>query len=159
MWWRLPRGAFEAGKGKENEAAMRQLVEAGHLPGLLGYQADMPVAWVSVGPKQDFDYLRRARTLAATPGDDAGKWALTCIFVSKAARRQGLSRAMIQAAIAFAREQGAALLEAYPVDPPTTRYADAFANTGLLSAYLGCGFEEVRRVSPTKAIVQYSINP
>ena len=113
MLWRFPRKQFKGGKGEGNCAAMRALVDSGVQPGIIGYLDGHPVAWCSVGPRADFSGLERSRILK--PVDEQPVWSLTCLYIEKGHRRQGLSGRMIAAASDFARSQGATILEAYPV--------------------------------------------
>src|SRR5437773_770027 len=46
------------------------------------------------------------------------------------------------------------LREGYPVCPRRKRIPDAFAWTGLVSAFRKSGFQEVARPSPTRAIMR-----
>ena len=117
MWWRLTRPEFEAGKGDGNKAAMKTIVDGGHVPGILAFDGDMPVGWCSVAPRKFFPRVLRSRTLK--PVDDRPVWSVVCFFVEKAHRRKGVALALLNAAAAHARAQGATILEGYPfVDPP-----------------------------------------
>ncbi|MBM4117215.1 GNAT family N-acetyltransferase, partial [bacterium] len=63
MWWRLKRSDWERGQGAGNKQAMRRLVAAGAVPGLIAYAGDEPVGWVSVGPREHFGVLGRSPVL------------------------------------------------------------------------------------------------
>jgi len=151
MWWRLPRGQFTRQKGEGNRLAMRALVEAGASPGLLGYVAGTAVAWCAVAPRAATPGLERSRILK--PVDGQAVWSITCLFVERRHRRQGLSTRIIEAAAAFAFARGASVVEAYPVEPGKSS-PDAFVWTGLASAYRQAGFQEVARRSPTRPIMR-----
>src|SRR5439155_12437850 len=53
------------GPGPENRRAMKALVDRGTVPGLIGYQDGVPVAWVSLGPREDCAKLRRSPIIKA----------------------------------------------------------------------------------------------
>jgi hypothetical protein len=55
----------------------------------------------------------------------------------------------------YAKKQGAGILEGYPVEPKKDKMPDAFAWTGIASAYRAAGFEEVARRSETRPIMRY----
>src|SRR5690349_24774307 len=57
MWWVVPRGQFNAQKGEANKAALRARVEAGEVPGLIGYLDGHPVAWCAVAPRSCYPVL------------------------------------------------------------------------------------------------------
>ncbi len=152
MWWRLKRSEFELQKGAKNKAALKKIVKSGQVPGILGYSAGKPIAWCSVGPRETYASLERSRVLKRI--DDKPVWAAVCLFVAKAFRRKGVSIEMLKAAVRYAKEKGAGIVEGYPVEPKSGRWPDAFVYTGLPSAFREAGFEEVRRPSPTRRIMR-----
>ncbi|HET9594520.1 MAG TPA: GNAT family N-acetyltransferase, partial [Anaeromyxobacteraceae bacterium] len=156
MWWKLSRPAFDAGKGDGHRRALERRVRSGEIPGLLAYAGGEPVGWVALEPRASYPRLARARTLAAV--DDLPVWSITCFFVARAWRGQGVTRALIDAAAAHARAAGAPALEAYPV-APRGRTADAFVYTGLASTFQAAGFAEVARRSPTRPVVRLPLAP
>ncbi|MGH7539732.1 MAG: GNAT family N-acetyltransferase, partial [Gemmatimonadota bacterium] len=103
-------------------------------------------------------YWRRSRRLAGSrilaPIDDLPVWSIVCLFVAKAARDRGVSTALLRGAVRFARAHGADLVEGDPVEPREERMPDAFACTGIASAYRRAGFEEIARRSPTRPIMR-----
>ena len=155
MWWLLARKQYEAQKGEGNKQAMRARVEAGEVPGLLGYLEGEPVAWCAVQPRQAYPTLERSRTLARV--DERPVWSVVCLFVARKHRRKGLSVQMLLGAVEHARRQGASIVEGYPVEPRSDRMPDAFAWTGTSAAYRTAGFVEVARRSETRPIMRYFI--
>jgi GNAT superfamily N-acetyltransferase len=77
-----------------------------------------------------------------------------CVFVARPWRRKGITVALLDAAAAYARKEGAALLEGYPVAPREGAVADVFAWTGLPGAFVKSGFREVARRSPSRPIMR-----
>ncbi len=155
MYWRLTHREYEAQKGAGNRAAMKALIEAGDVPGLLAYRSGEPVGWISVAPREEFPRLARSRILK--PVDDKPVWSVVCFFVDRAHRRQGLSTKLLNAASVYVREQGGELLEGYPVEPRKDHVPPVFAYTGLVSAFTKTGFEEVGRRSETRPIMRRSL--
>jgi hypothetical protein len=62
------------------------------------------------------------------------------------------------AAAQFAREQGATILEGYPVEPKRDQ-PDAFVYNGLASTFRKAGFQEVARRSPSRPIYRRVFKP
>ena len=100
------------GVGAVNRRAMQALVDAGTVPGLIGYEDGVPVAWVSLGPREEYPKLRRSPVMK--PVDERPVWSIVCFFVDRDARGRGLAERMLRAAVDYARSRGARLLEAYP---------------------------------------------
>ena len=157
MWWRRTAKEFGACTGEENRAAFRALVDSGDRPGILAYADGEPVGWCAVAPRGDYPRLARSRTLR--PIDDEPVWSITCFFVAPPFRRRGVTSALIGATCESVRARGGRVVEAYPIAPSDKAYPAAFAYTGLLSAFLSCGFLEVARPSPHRAIVRRSLTP
>ena len=153
MWWRLKRSEFEKQKGENNRKALKRIVECGEIPGLLAYADGQPVGWCSVAPREAFGALERSRVLKRV--DDRSVWSVVCFFVAKPFRRKGLTVALLRAAIEYAREQGARIVEGYPIEPKKSPAPDPFVWTGLPSAFRRVGFVEVARRSPTRPIMRF----
>jgi ribosomal protein S18 acetylase RimI-like enzyme len=144
----LPRGTTRA---QANRAELKALVDAGNPPGLIGYRGKLPVGWVSVGPRED--YARLERSPVMKPVDDRPVWSIICFVVPAEHRGQGVARALLQGAIAYAKKRGATLVEAYPVDKPTRANDDSMW-FGAKSMYDKAGFEEVARRKPQRPVVR-----
>jgi GNAT superfamily N-acetyltransferase len=153
MWWRLARRAFENGKGAGNRRALRSIVAAGRVPGLIAYVDGTPAGWCSVAPREEYPVLSRSRVLA--PVDELPVWSIVCFFIARPFRKTGLAGALIKGALAFAKRRGARIVEGYPVEPAATSYPDAFAYTGLASSFRRAGFVEVARRSATRPLMRH----
>ncbi len=155
MFQRLPHREFNAASGAERKAAMRALIAGGQVPGLLAYAGAEPVGWCSVAPRATYAAMERSRILK--PVDDQPVWSVVCFFIAKAARRQGLTVALLGAAVDYARSRGARILEGYPKDLASTTTPDVFAWHGTASAFRQAGFTEVARRAPTRPIMRYAV--
>lgn len=158
MLWRLPRKQFEAQKGDGNRNAMRALVAAGETPGLLGYLDDRTVGWCAVAPREDYPALSRSRVLK--PVDDQPCWSVSCLFVHRKHRKQGVATQLLKAAVDYVRGKGGVILEGYPVEPKgDSPIPPAFAWTGVPKAFQAAGFSEVARRSPTRPVMRIGCKP
>ncbi len=151
MWWRLTRSNYNQQKGEGNRLALKAIVEAGEVPGIIAYADGEPVAWCSVAPREFFQALERSRILK--PVDDSDVWSIVCFFVAKSYRRKGVSVNLLRAAIDYVRKHGGRIVEGYPVEPSKDQ-PDAFVWTGLASAFRRAGFKEVARRSETRPIMR-----
>jgi len=121
-------------------------------PGLLAYQGELPVGWVSVAPRTD--YSRLARSRVAKRVDDAPVWSIVCFFIHRDARGQGVMHALVDAAVKFARDHGATTIEAYPQDTAGRQPSADDAFVGLLPVFERAGFVEVARHTPNRPLVR-----
>jgi GNAT superfamily N-acetyltransferase len=144
----LPNGLNRA---QMNWRMHKSLVDDGEVTGLIGYRDGVPVGWVSLGPRERFAKLQRSPVMK--PVDEQPVWSIVCFVVPSPHRGQGVARAMLDAAIRYARGRGVRLLEAYPVDKPG-RASDESMWFGTKRMYDDAGFEEVARRKPTRPIVR-----
>ncbi len=155
MWWRLPRSEFMRNCGERNREAFKSIVDSGKVPGILAYVKGQPVGWCAIAPRETFPKLERSRILKRI--DDKPVWSVVCFFIAKAFRRKGVSVKLLKAALKYATEQGAKIVEGYPVEPKKGRTPNGFAYTGLASAFRKVGFVEAIRRSETRPIMRYII--
>lgn len=156
MYWRAPnQAAYNHQSGAERRQAMQTLIEAGTIPGLLAYADDLPAGWVSMGPRPDFRRLYRSvtsRPLEDEPADDPTIWAVVCFFIGRKFRRQGLSLPLLQAAVEYARQHGARLIEGYPIVPASEEASSPELYHGLPGLFEQAGFQFVNARKPTRPI-------
>ncbi|MBI4467224.1 MAG: GNAT family N-acetyltransferase [Acidobacteria bacterium] len=152
MYWRRPRSQFLEQRGPGNKRTLKRMVAAGKPPGLLAYANGQPIGWCALAPRAAYSGLERSRVLK--PVDEKPVWSVVCFFVARPYRGRGLTVKLLGAAAAYARKQGARILEGYPVEPKRGRWPDAFAYTGTASAFRRAGFREVARRSATRPLMR-----
>jgi GNAT superfamily N-acetyltransferase len=111
--------------------------------GILAYAEGEPVGWVSLAPKDTF------RKLGGTEDAD-GVWSLTCMFIPRTRRGQGMAHRLIEGAIAYAKKHKARLLEAYPVDPDSPSYR----HMGFRPAFEKAGFTDTGMEGARRHVMQ-----
>lgn len=144
------------------EKAVRTDARKGHAPGLVAYRGDEAVGWVSLSPREEYERLEHSKVLARI--DDKPVWSIVCFVVGRKARGRGVASALLDAAIDYAREHGARLLEAYPVDTSGGRVPAAEAFKGTLGMFEQAGFtvaerRQVNKSSPVRPIVRRGLRP
>lgn len=151
MHWRRPDGGHQ--DERDNRDRFADIAADGRPPGLIGYIDRDPRGWVQVGPRADFPTIERSRLLK--PLDDVEPWTINCFMVRAGQRGQGIGNGLLAAAISYARDQGAEVIEAYPVDGYRASVVDYF--TGTLAMFDEHGFVEVIRRNDTRPIVRLTI--
>lgn len=157
QWWTLTNAEFNATSKDDRARLFQAEIETGPPPGLIAYVDGEPAGWVRVGPRTRQRRLARTRKIAgasAEAWDDESVWAVSCFVVRKEHRGQGLHGRLLAAAVDFARESGARVLEAYPLDPELGgRKSTNDLYHGVVSTFAGAGFREVARPRSDLAIV------
>lgn len=152
MWWRCTRREFEANSGAGNRKAMRALVDAGIIPGILAYVHMQPAGWCSVAPRENYGSLERSPVLKRI--DSKTVWSIVCFYVDKSFRKRGLMGALIDAAVSYASAQGASIVEAYPTITLGRKLAPVSSFMGTSQIFLDHGFKIVAEPSETRRIVR-----
>jgi GNAT superfamily N-acetyltransferase len=155
MWWRETRAEFEKRQGEGNRRAMRKIIESDEVPGILAYAAGSPAGWISIAPRENFSGLERSRTLKRI--DEKPVWSIVCFFVGKEYRNKGIAVPLIRAAVAYAKQHGAKVIEAYPTLPDKDRLAPVSVYMGIPSMFERAGFVECARPSKRKLIMRYTV--
>lgn len=149
-FWRLRGSAGSKAEAEQNRALLYRLAEQDEpAPGLVAWRDGRVVGWVSVGPRDSYPRLVHSKVYA--PVDDRPVWSVVCFVVSRSARGQGVGSALLDAAVAHARGQGATTIEGYPADTGGGRVPAAAAFTGTGPMFERAGFRLVatRRATPT----------
>jgi GNAT superfamily N-acetyltransferase len=141
MWWRQRTGSRE-----RNRRAMRTLVKEGREPGLLAYEDGVAIGWVSVSPREDFGHLARSKHYGPAEPEE-GVWSIVCFHIHPSARRKGVAKALLHAAVEHALRRGARAIEAYPHQ----RRPDYMGSAEMFEA---AGFRPVRSAS-VRTIMRY----
>jgi len=166
-YFRIRGFDFSSG-GKERhrgvmEDAVVETAREGRAPGLVAYEGNEAVGWISIGPREDYERLAHSTILK--PVDDKPVWSIVCFVVGRRSRGQGVARALLDAGVTYARDHGATMLEAYPVEVPEgDRIPAANLFQGTLAMFERAGFEVVTRRprpgSPTpRPIVRRRLRP
>lgn len=155
MVWRVPPGQayWRAHKGEANRRSFKRLITTGAAHGCLAFAGDEPVGWVSIGPKADFNFLVRSRTLGSdlTPST----WSVTCFFVPSKWRDKGIASALLRGAVKLARARGGAVLEGYPVAiRKPGKMPPVFAWTGVPQLFAQAGFSPVGAKARGRSMVR-----
>lgn len=119
-YFRLPPAARKANDSSRKKGIIRERIEIGPPPGLLAFEDGQAVGWMQIGPRADVPEWNNAGRGSAPiePGDaaDPAMWAISCFFLRRTARGKGLTHALVQEGLAFARENRARIVEACPID-------------------------------------------
>jgi GNAT superfamily N-acetyltransferase len=136
MVWRATAAEAKRTDGASRRSALRSRVEKGLPIGLLAYVHGEPMGWCSIAPRGTYRALGGPQDFADDPN---AVWSLVCLFVRREFRGQGVTRQLLTAAIAHARQRGARVIEAYPVDPNSPSYRFM----GFVGLFEAAGFEEI----------------
>ncbi|MFI6482613.1 GNAT family N-acetyltransferase [Nonomuraea sp. NPDC050663] len=159
MYFRVTNAEYRTLRGDGARERLRELVESpGPAPGLLAYLDETPVGWCTIAPRTAF--VRLAGSRVAKPVDESepveGVWSVPCFYVTRAGRGRGAATALLEAAVEFARGQGARAVEGYPRDSEKKLPAAELFH-GWKGLFEGAGFVEVARRTPTRPLMRLEL--
>jgi ribosomal protein S18 acetylase RimI-like enzyme len=125
-------GKWEDRTAAENRAAVCGLIQAGRMHGYLAYRNGRPVGWCNAPLRAQMTTLEEEED--AHTGDLG---AIVCFLVAKSFRREGIARALLDAACDEFQRRGLKAVEAYP---NRNAREDAGNYHGALSMFLQAGF-------------------
>ena len=151
-WCMVWRATSEEGRGTKGPVRKRQMltrINQNTPVGLIAYCEQVPVAWVSIAPRETY---RRLKGPEALPGEAI--WSLACMYVRRKLRGQGIAHILIAAAIDHARANGATIIEGYPVatDAPNYKFM------GLVPAFERAGFTFVEMAGKRRHVMRLPLN-
>jgi GNAT superfamily N-acetyltransferase len=143
-------------EGKERGAHRRDKkelrVRQGTAHAALVYDGAACVGWCQFGPTEELPRIKHLRVyreeLVALPD-----WRITCFFVDKAYRGQGVSSAALAGALEEIASLGGGTVESYPEDVTDRAVSASFLYNSRLSMFERQGFERVRRLGKNHWVV------
>jgi GNAT superfamily N-acetyltransferase len=126
---------------------MQSRIRDGEFVGILGYLNADPIAWCSVSPR---DTYRSSMADVVDGDEDETIWSIVCFFVMANFKGKGLFAQLIEAAEIHAAQNGATVLEAYPVD----RDAPSYRFGGFLPAFEQLGYKNIGRKGSRRYVVR-----
>jgi GNAT superfamily N-acetyltransferase len=116
---------------------VRELCQRSVAPGVLAFEDGEVAGWAAVAPRSELPF---ARSTKIPHVDDLPVWSAWCIRVKPGHRRRGISHALLEGAVAYAREQGAPAVEGYPVDNKGEKVDLTMAYVGTRRVFEAAGF-------------------
>lgn len=151
MRWRMTSAEYKQSTKESRVATLDHLAAADAPVGALAYRDGEPVGWVAVAPRVALGALERYKALARV--DEAAVWSVTCFFIDRAVRGQGVTLGLLNAAVAYAISRGATVIEGYPVRPG----AKLYTYMGSVATFKAAGFEDVTPAGRERPVMRYAV--
>lgn len=159
-WWTHTNPQFNGSSADQRRDWLQAEIDAGPPPGIIAYLDKQPAGWARIGPRTAQIRLARTRNIVAAttePLDDPDVWAVTCFVVRREHRGSGLAAALLNAAVNYARNSGARLIEAYPTDTSSGKHSTNELFTGTLGTFVAAGFTQTGLRKPGRPIVALAL--
>jgi ribosomal protein S18 acetylase RimI-like enzyme len=135
-----------------NRDAKRHRVQSGQAHAALVFHGDSCVGWCQFGAPAELPRIKQQRAYEAgdpTPPD----WRITCFFVDREHRREGVADAALAGALEEIGRLGGGTVESSPEDVAGRSVSASFLHNATLAAFERQGFERVRRLGKNHWLV------
>ena len=123
--------------GAARRAYVKKLCNRKVAPGVLAYEREEVVGWAAVAPRSELPF---ARSTKIPHVDQLPVWSVWCIRVRPGHRGKGISHALLDGAVSYARSQRAPAIEGYPVDNKGKKVDLTMAYVGTRAVFEKAGF-------------------
>jgi GNAT superfamily N-acetyltransferase len=134
---RLDSKTNRALTGRARAEYVKKLCSRSVAPGVLAYDEVGVVGWAAVAPRSDLPF---ARSTKIPHLDQLPVWSVWCIRVRPGHRGKGISHALLDGAVRYAKSKGAPAVEGYPVDNKGKKVDMTMAYVGTRKLFEVAGF-------------------
>jgi len=149
--------AFHLKRSEEKEWAGKhktlkeKLVRTNRSHAALVYDGSDVVGWCQFGPPLELPgRMSGYGKLDLAPPD----WRITCLFVDRDHRREGVSKTALQGALRIIAGKGGGTVDGYPIDTRGKPYSSSFLWGGTESMFAQLGFQKLGNLGSSKQIMR-----
>ena len=149
----------EKKQGAEATRALKQrLVTRGEAHAALVFDGDAAVGWCQYGSPEELPkiYHRKEYDAGLVRAPD---YRLTCFFVDKAYRHQGVSAAALRGALDLIAQAGGGVVEGYPQDTQGEKVSASFLYNGTRRLFEEAGFTYERPKGKNHCVMTITVPP
>lgn len=139
-----------------HRAYKERLVRANRSHAALVYDGADVVGWCQFGPPVELPgRMARFAKLGVTPPD----WRITCFFVDRDRRKEGIAEAALTGALRIIAAKGGGTVDGYPIATGGKPYSSSFLWGGTESMFEGIGFRPLVSLGTSKLIMRRVVRP
>jgi hypothetical protein len=136
----------------DNRERKEQRVRDGRAHAALVFDGERCVGWCQFGSPDELPRIKHRRAysegLTALPD-----WRITCFFVDRETRKQGVAATALAGALELIAQLGGGVVESYPEDAEGHKVSGSFLHNGTLAMFEAQGFQRVRQLGKRHWVV------
>ncbi|HUP17636.1 MAG TPA: GNAT family N-acetyltransferase [Acidimicrobiia bacterium] len=149
----------ERGQSVEcNRALKQRLVYEGQAHAAVVFDGDRAVGWCQYGTPEELPTITHRKEVEAGLAERP-ECRLTCFFVDRDYRRDGVSAVALRGALDLIAEAGGGIVEAYPYDNQGEKVSASFLYNGTRRLFEQAGFEYERPKGKNHCVMRRRIAP
>lgn len=154
--WCLAFHAEGGERGAQRRARKEQRVREGMAHAALVYLADTCIGWCQFGSPEELPRIKHRKAYDAGL-ESLPDWRITCLFVDKDHRGEGVAEAAVAGALALIAGLGGGLVESYPEDVTNRKVSASFLHNGTLALFERLGFARRRPLGAHHWVVEKQV--
>ena len=147
------RGRTAAQNCSDKECRVRE----GRAHAALVYDGEAAVGWCQFGPTVELPRIKHKRAYQAGV-DQLPDWRITCFFVDRGYRGQGVSSVALAGALSEIARLGGGTVESYPEDTEGRSVSKSFLYNGTVALFERHGFQRTRQLGKNHWVVTQVID-
>lgn len=151
-----PEGVGKGHTAEGNRAAKLARVAAGTAQAALVFRGEVCLGWCQYGPPAELPRIKHRKAYEAESGAQPD-WRITCFYVDKAARGQGVSRAALAGALDLIAAAGGGAVESMPEEVTGRKVSGSFLWNANLALFEAAGFQRIRKLGQHAWLVRRDV--
>ena len=139
-----------------NRAAKERRVREGRAHAALVFAGDRCVGWCQFGSPDELPRIKSRREYSAGVSE-LPDWRITCFFVDREHRGEGVASAALAGALDQIARLGGGTVESYPEDVDGRRVSGSFLHNATLAMFEEQGFGRTRQIGKHRWVVSASV--
>ena len=135
-----------------------RLVEEGRAHAAVVFEGETAVGWCQFGSPAELPNIHH-RKQYLEEADRLPDYRLTCIFIDRNHRRQGVTEVAIRGALDLIAQAGGGVVEGYPHETGGKKMSASFLYNGTRTLYERMGFEYVRPKGQKNCVMRRTVAP
>jgi len=156
--WFHPACAERGQTAEGNRALKERWVREGLAHAALVFDGDVAVGWCEYGTPEELPRINHRKEYEAGM-DQLPDYRLTCFFVDRRYRHQGVSAVALRGALDLIARAGGGVVEAYPQDTAGAKVTASFLYNGTRSLFEQAGFAYSRPKGLKHCVMTTTVAP
>nr|PZN32948.1 MAG: GNAT family N-acetyltransferase [Actinomycetota bacterium] len=150
-----PEGVGRPVDAAANRERKRLRVVSGTTHHALVFEDDLCIGWCQFGTPEELPRIKNHKEYERTRVGDLPDWRITCFYVRRGHRRQGVSAQALAGALELIAAMGGGRVEGYP--EPADAVPAGFLFHGALSTFEKLGFTRDRLIGKHRWVVTRTV--
>jgi GNAT superfamily N-acetyltransferase len=141
-----------------NRELKQRLVSEGRAHAALVMDGNEAIGWCQYGSPEELPNIKHRKEYEATR-DELPDYRLTCFFVDRRYRRQGVAAVALRGALDLIAQAGGGVVEAYPQDTAGKQITASFLYSVTRSLFEETGFTYLRHQGKHHSVMSKTVAP